>query len=422
MRTHKTARGNRISKKVISLFWHIYNYIAVFALLSQLVFIVQSLRNFRFALKESKKVRVSYRPKTLLTVPCKGIDKAFEKNISSFYNLDYGNYILCFVVECEQDPAYQMLTQIKQQRGTSFKGLEVKILVAGRTDSSSQKIHNLLHSCRNADNDVEVFAFADSDICVKPHWLSHLVHPLRKSKKGATTGYRWFVPKENNSATVAATCLNAKVAQLLGNTRFNQAWGGSMAVLKKTFYAAGIDKIWQTAVSDDLCLSYAVKKQHKKVIFVPACLVASYEKFSWSGLFEFARRQFVITRVTTPGTWAFGLFSAVFAVTGVWLGLALAVTATLLTADRLPLYWSVPTLFLGGQFLRAVLREYMITKILPEEADKLKTVRCADICGNLFFSLLLLGCIISSACGNNITWRGVTYRLIGPAKTVVKKH
>ena len=68
--------------------------------------------------------------------------------------------------------------------------------------------------------------------------------------------------------------MNAKVAQLLGNT-FSIRHGAGRWRLRRTFRELGIDKIWQKAVSDDLSLSYAVKKVHKKVEFVPGCLVAS---------------------------------------------------------------------------------------------------------------------------------------------------
>jgi len=72
--------------------------------------------------------------------------------------------------------------------------------------------------------------------------------------------------------------LNAKIAQQLGNTRFNQAWGGSMAIRVDVFRKVGLDKIWPKVLSDDLSLTYAVKKAGMKLAFVPTCLVASYEE------------------------------------------------------------------------------------------------------------------------------------------------
>jgi len=67
-----------------------------------------------------------------------------------------------------------------------------------------------------------------------------------------------------------------------------------MAIRVDVFREIGLDKIWPRTISDDLSLSRAVKKAGKKVEFVPACLVASYESTTWRKLFEFAQRGYEI--------------------------------------------------------------------------------------------------------------------------------
>ena len=401
------------------VFWHYYDYIAALMIVSQLLFLFQTYRNYRYAIKKSVRKHTGYQPRTLLTVPCKGIDNAFEENITSFFNLDYGNYYLCFVVEDATDPAYEKLCRLKDELAAASKALDVRVIVAGRAAGCSQKIHNLLHSCRSAPDDVEVFAFADSDACLRGDWLSHLVYPLRKSKHGASTGYRWFVPSRNNLASLALSSINAKIAQLLGKSPFNQAWGGSMAIRTETFRHIKLDEIWQGAISDDLSLSYAVKKAHMKIVFAPARLVASYEKTTWPKLFEFARRQFVITRVTVPGTWWFGFLSSIYSLAGLWAGAALAIYAVSAGKDRLLLYVVVPIVFLIGQICRSILRQKMITRLLSGDAHKMKPAIIADILGNCIWSWILFGCIAASAFVRTITWRGIRYKLIGPTETII---
>ncbi|MCK5172215.1 MAG: glycosyltransferase family 2 protein, partial [Planctomycetes bacterium] len=266
------------------MFWQIYHDIALVLILTQLVFLFQSCKNYGYALRKSRKKRTGYKPRTWLTVPCKGIDNAFDKNIASLFNLDYDDYYLAFVVEDSSDPAYERLCRLKEDLAAGSKAMDVFILTASIASGCSQKIHNLLYSCRKAPDDIEVFAFADSDACLRADWLSHLVHPLRKARHGAATGYRWFVPERNNLASLALSAINAKIAQMLGNTSFNQAWGGSMAIRTETFRKIGLDSIWQKAISDDLALSYAVKKAGLKINFTPACLVASYEETTWPKL------------------------------------------------------------------------------------------------------------------------------------------
>lgn len=401
------------------MFWNVYILIASVAVFSQLLFIIQSYKNYTYALKKAKRKRTTYKPVTLLTVPCKGIDSAFEKNISSIFKLDYENFYLHFVVEDTTDPAYEELSRLQQAFAESSKALNVRILVAGRTTGCSQKIHNLLYSCQNAPADIEVFAFADSDACLKSNWLAHIVHPLRKQKTGACTGYRWFIPEKPNLASLALSAVNAKIAQLLGNTIFNQAWGGSMAIRRRTFYETGLDKIWKDAISDDLSLSYAVKKNKMRVVFVPACLVASYESTTWPELFEFARRQFLITRVTTPATWYFGLFSNLYSLLGLWAGAAMVLYAGLTGQTLWPLYTAVPILFLTGQLFRSILRQKMITELLPKDVEKMRPAKFADVLGAPVWSWLLFVCIVTSAFGRTITWRQIRYKLISPTQTVV---
>ncbi|MHC4462689.1 MAG: glycosyltransferase [Planctomycetota bacterium] len=417
-----------------------YYYIALAAILSQLVFFIQMYRNYRYALAKYKKKRSSYRPRTALFMPCKDLDSAFEKNITSFFHQDYENYLLWFVVADKSDPAYDELCKLKIRLSQNSKAQDVQVFVAGpvrnstsgqqppkgkistgtgQGQSCSQKNHNLLYCYERIGDDVEVLAFADSDICVRSDWLSHIVWPLRKPKNGTASGYRWFIPKKNNLASLALSAVNAKIAQLLGQSRFNQAWGGSMAIRVDVFRQVGLDKIWPKALSDDLSLSLAVKKASKKVVFVPACLVASYESTSWRKLFEFGRRQFLITRISAPRTWWFGLCSSIYSVLGLWAGAALAVYAAMIGEKNLPLFAAVPILFFASQLSRAILRQKMISKLLKCDLPQMKAAMAADILTFWIWSLLLLSFIISSAFGRTICWGGIRYKLLGPTETIV---
>ena len=376
-------------------------------------------RNYHYALGRYKEKRLSYRPRTVLFVPCKGIDPDFQKNVTSFFNQDYENYLLWFVVADKADPAYAKLCKLKNQLNRGSKAQDIQILVAGQGQSCSQKIHNLLYCYERIGDDVEVLAFADSDICVRNDWLSHIVFPLQRPRNGATSGYRWFIPKKNNLATLALSAVNAKVAQLLGNTHCNQAWGGSMAIKVDVFRQIGLDKIWPKVLSDDLSLSRAVKKAGKRVIFVPACLTASYTSTTWRKLFEFGRRQFLITRISVPRLWWFALLSSLYSILGLWGGAGLALYAAAIGEKNLTLFAAVPILFFVSQVGRAVLRQKMISKLLKYDWPKMRAACAADILACWIWSLLLLFFIVSSAFGRTICWRGVRYKLLGPTKTIV---
>ncbi len=416
-----------------------YYYIAVAAILSQLLLALHVYRNYRYSLQKYTKRRSWHQLRTLLIVPCKGLDSEFRENIASLFNQDYENYLLWFVVADTSDPAYDELCKLKDQLRPSSPAADVQILVAGHAQSCSQKLHNLLYCYRKltdpglrgetsapAQAGVDILAFADSDICVRSDWLSHLVWPLRQAKNGAASGYRWFIPKSNNLASLALSAVNAKVAQLLGNTRFNQAWGGSMAIRVEVFRQLGLDRIWSRALSDDLSLSRAVKKAGMKIAFVPACLAASYASTTWRELFEFGRRQFLITRICAPRTWWFGLFSSLYSVLGVWGAAAFATYAAMIGDRDLPLFAAVPIIFLLSQFSHAILRQKMARKLLKygrevtsDERQAIKAAMAADILAFWLWSLLLLLFIVSSARGRTIRWRGIRYKLVGPTEATV---
>lgn len=399
-----------------------YYYIALAAIVSQLIFLFQTFSNCRFALKKYKRKRSWYRPRTVLIIPCKGLDSSFRENIASFFNLDYENYLLWFVVADESDPAYRELCDLQMQLGPDSKARDIQVFVAGYGESCSQKIHNLLFCYEKIGDDIEVLAFADSDICVRSNWLSHIVYPLRQPKNGVASGYRWYIPKENNLASLALSAMNAKIAQLLGNTPFNQAWGGSMAIRVEIFRKLELDKIWPKVLSDDLSLSSAVKKAGLKVAFVPACLVASYERATWRSLFEFSRRQFLITRVSTPRIWWIGLLSSVYSVLGTWGAAGLAIYAGVIRHDKLPIFVAVPVVFLVCQLARVILRQRMARKLLVQERRAMRAAYVADILAFWFWSLLLLVLIVASAFGRTICWRGIRYKVLGPTETIIEEN
>ncbi len=392
-----------------------FEILLALVMLVEILFTVQVYCNFHYAMKKYKRQRTD-RPSCVLIVPCKGLDETFTDNIRSFYEQGYAGYRLWFVVEDESDAAFGVLCQLKERYTSASQAADVRILVAGKTTGCSQKLHNLLYAYRQTASETTVLVFADSDACAGPDWLVQLVAPLRKPFIGLASGYRWFVPKVNNLATLALSAMNAKVCQLLGNTRFNLAWGGSMAVRRADFERLEIERLWARSLSDDLSLSRAIRKAGMRTRFVPACMIASYESTTWSRVWEFSRRQFTITRIYAPRLWLFGLLAAVLSIAGLWGGFGLMVYAL----SARPPFWleyaAVGVVYLVCQIIRAILRQELACRLLEKDRAALRAARWADWLGFWAWGWLMLAAILASAFGNTIVWRNVRYRIHGATK------
>jgi ceramide glucosyltransferase len=253
---------------MVGLYW-----VFVALVLEEMASLFNAIRNYRYARSKQRNESPLSRPKATLIVPCKGVDLGFRDCIASFYRLAYDNYDLWFVVSDTSDPAYEQLQRLRHELASQSRAKDVRIHVAGPPQCCSQKLHNLLFCCSRIPPNVEAMVFADCDIEVKPDWLAWLVWPLRRAKVGAATGYRWFVPDRDNLASLTLSAINGKVVQMMGNTRWNLLWGGSMAIRADIFRRLKIDEIWTRSLSDDLTLSRAIKRRHLKVAFVPACIV-----------------------------------------------------------------------------------------------------------------------------------------------------
>lgn len=393
------------------------SWIGMAMLAAEAVFTAMMVSNHHYARKKYQKQRY-FRPNALVIIPCKGLDENFQANIESFCLQDYQPYRLWFVVEDEKEPALPVIQQSLARLNGCIRALEYKVLFAGKANGCSQKLHNLLYAIQRAPDDVEVFVFADSDVHAKPMWLAQIVAPLRKKKIGLATGYRWFVPKTNRLANLFLSAMNAKVCQLMGNTRFNLAWGGSMAVRRADFERLEVAAIWQKSLSDDLTLSKAIRDDGLLVRFVPACLNASWIEMTWLRLFEFARRQFVITRIYAPALWWFGLFGTLFSLTAFCCGVVWAGRSMIQTADNLVSFF-IGLGLLVCPVVRAVLRQRTATMILSDCRPAMRAAQWVDI---LFFWLaeaLMALILVGSAFGKTIRWRSICYHIRKPDEVVI---
>jgi cellulose synthase/poly-beta-1,6-N-acetylglucosamine synthase-like glycosyltransferase len=356
--------------------------------------ILQGLLTFWDGIRAARHMR-RFRPRrksresVIVFCPCKGLDPEFEKNIQSILNQDYPNYQVQFIVESEDDPACRVL-----------RGLGLKVLVAGRTTSRGQKVHNLAYAVQQSPV-ADVYVFCDSDARFPANWLSLLLAPL--TPNNVTTGYRWYVATRAHFPTWMRSAWNASSVGVLGDHNRNFAWGGSTAIYRETFHRLDIPSAWRGSVSDDYSVTRVAQRNGVGIVFVPECLIPSYGDCTFRELLEFTTRQIIITRIYNPSLWRVGFAGHLIFNVAFW---------------TLP--FSHPLLWMGLYAIsaaRAWIRYSAVQTALP--AVVLSKGRWFYILSTPLVALLFLYNMIVSAFTDEIVWRQIHYKLVSPDETQV---
>jgi len=363
-------------------------------------------------------------PHVAVILPIKGVDDDTEENIAALLRQDYPNYRLLFAVESEEDPVIRVIERLTAH----LPAHKVEIVVAGVADQRGQKIHNQLAAVERTDDRDDVLAFMDADARPKPEWIHALVAPLSYGEHiGATTGYRYYVPANPAMVNGVVSVINAGVAALFGPFRRTYAWGGSMALRRKDFFAFGVHSAWQNAVSDDYVVSYVVKHLAKKKIhFVARCMVASRADFDWASFFEFAVRQYRITKICAPIVWmAAASGAALYLVTLVYT-FVFAIRG-LMFPQGLPAYEGLRLMLMFlSLYSFSVARGFMLLRgarlLLPEHTAALEGTRKWMTFGYPIVQVVNLVALVIAVFGRRITWRGVRYRMANRMRTTVERQ
>jgi cellulose synthase/poly-beta-1,6-N-acetylglucosamine synthase-like glycosyltransferase len=335
--------------------------------------------------------------------PCKGIDHDFEKNVRSVLLQDYADFIVYFIVESKNDPAFAVLQSIGARN----------VLVAGQALECGQKVHNLRFAVERADATAQIYVFCDSDARYPRNWLSRLTAPLAGRDAGVSTGYRWYVASQFDGPTLLRSAWNSTALSLLGDHNHNFAWGGSLAIRRATFESIGVLNAWRGAVSDDYAITRAAESAGVTVHFTPACLIPSYGECSFRELLEFTTRQIIITRVYRPQLWRVGLIAqTVFNLTF----LALPAAALAGGGAAFVLLWLIIYTLSAA---RSALRLFAVREVLHDPS--LWRFAWFYILSPPVVSLIYEYNMLLSAVTTHIEWRNIHYKLISPNETRVRR-
>jgi ceramide glucosyltransferase len=250
-----------------------------------LIMLFAFVRKIRFKRVLEKKT-LDFTPSLNIFVPCKGWNKDLNASLISILNQNYSNYKVIFVTESEEDKAnIEILNLLKEYRNAFH-------LISGRTETCSQKNHNLLKAIEKY-SDCDIFVFCDSDLLLENYWLSNLVKPLSdKSISFSASFYSVEIQDESKKFTSMfySGFSFYTLVMLLG---IDVIWGGSMAIRKNSFEKLKIAELWQKTVVDDMTIAKVAKKKNEKVFIVYPNGVKSFisDATSTKNIFKWSKRQ-----------------------------------------------------------------------------------------------------------------------------------
>lgn len=392
----------------------VFSALAVFLFAQSLVALMAGVRLARYVWRSLSVPQDRYAPKTVVIIPCKGIDPDFKENIVAYLAQDYLHYELIFVTEGRNDPACQMIEEILNENDRS-----AWLITAGESQNCGQKVHNLcvaLDLLDSLDRKAEVIVFADSDTRPEFYWLREMINPLSDRRIGATTGFRWYLAPKGGFFANLLSVWNASALNLLGE-RSAFAWGGAMAMNRDVFEALQIRQRWQQgAVSDDYVLTQAIQSEGLKIKFVPQCLVPSTAMQGWKEVLEFTTRQIIITRIYAPRLWWLTLFTHLFFNLAFWGGLISSISGWAKSEIMLPLLLGI---FILGAMAGGI-RGYIAFHLLSEKQQpQIQRNFWSYLFLHPLVSLLYLHNLFVSIGTRKILWRGIGYEMFSPKKTII---
>lgn len=393
-----------------------------------------------FFKKELAKPLSDWTPFVSIIAPCRGLDEDLEENLNTLFRQNFQRYEVIFVVDSETDEAVSVIKKLLNRRDAeaqSFnektnknsasqrlfgENIPAKLIIAGKAENESQKVHNLREAVLHVSPESEVFVFVDSDARPSENWLRTLIAPLQDEKIGAASAYRWFISKRMNFGSELRSVWNASIASALGeNTESNFCWGGSMALRRKTFEKINMREKWRGTLSDDFTVTRAMKTENLQIFFVPQALTASVENCSFKECVEFTTRQMKITRVYAQNLWILsfvgaGLFNLVF-VWGIFNLIFYPLNSVAFWISLITLLIN-SALSIGKSWLRLNAVKLVLKDYEAQLNKQFWTQNTLWIISPALFFYNAFCALVS----RKIIWRGISYRLDSPAETQILEN
>ena len=238
-------------------------------------------------------IKNDYYPKTLVILPCKGIDYSLRTDLDSIKDQNYNNFKLICVVDNENEESLKIIRE-----------LDIEYIISDyKCEKCSGKVRAISTAIEKF-NGYDVYVIADSDIYVKNDWLINLIMPLKNNDAGLSTTFPYFVPKNGFWSQVKEIWGFVGMGLMESKlTRFG--WGGSLA-FKKDIIENDLH-FFSEHISDDTALTKMVKNKNLKMYYTKNSMPYVNSPENFRGFFEWANRQTALSISADKRIYYYGL-------------------------------------------------------------------------------------------------------------------
>ena len=206
------------------------------------------------------------RPPVTMLKPVYGTEKTLEANLRSACQQDYPTYQVVLCVQRPDDPAVPILRKLEREFGAE----RVTVVVEDCRVGTNGKMNNLIGGLRYARH--ELLVISDSDILLKPDYLSTITAPLADPDVGlvctffmATSAGSWFEKME--LLTMNTVFFPDTVLAFM--TGINFCIGSSVALRRSTILEIGGFEALADYLVEDYEMGRRIWQRGKRMVAVP---------------------------------------------------------------------------------------------------------------------------------------------------------
>ncbi len=262
-------------------------------------------------------------PVTVLKPLC-GAEPGLYENLRTFCVQDYPQFQIVFGVGDDRDPALAVVARLVKE----FPNLRLDVVVNPRQHGYNRKISSLINMLEHAHH--EVLVMADSDVSVRPDYLTCVTAPLLDRKVGLVTCMYHGEPTRPVWSRLGAMYINewympsVLLAWLFGHE--NYVSGQTLCLRRDTLAAIGGLGSIANHLADDYQLGQCVRALGLRIVLSSYMLKAEHHEPTLESLVTHELRWMRTLCVLKPRSFRFIFFT--FSLPLAVLGLLLSVLAS----------------------------------------------------------------------------------------------